>query len=80
MPADADLRTTRDVALATFARLRGLQIVRATRRGKHDFEFVFKDPDGSWPDLEVEFVNSECRRYDDEMRALKKLASGNGYG
>lgn len=80
MPGDRDLRKTRDLALATYMKLKGLPVVRATRRNRHDFEFLFRDPDNRWDELTIEFVNSDCRRYDDEMRSLKKLASGNGYG
>lgn len=75
---EAKLRTTRDLALATFARLRGLEIVRAARKSRGDFEFLFRDPDGKWDALRIEWTNSEFRRYDDEMRALKKLANGRG--
>ncbi len=80
MPHDASIRVVKDVALATYASLKGFQIVKAVRKSRRDFEFTFRDPDGKWEQLEIEFVNSECRRYDDAGRALKKLASGNGYG
>lgn len=72
-------RATRDLALAAFASLRGFEIVRARRR-KHEFEFLFRDPDGKWDGLRVEFTNSEFRRYDGEMLALKKLANGTQRG
>ena len=72
------VRTTKDLALAAYMNLNELEIVKASRRGR-DFEFTFRDPDERWEGLTVEFVNSRCRRYDDSMRTLKKLASGNGY-
>jgi len=73
-----NLRTTRDLALATWMRLQGLHVVRARREHKHQYEFMFRDHKGIWDQLTIEFVNSDCRQFDDEMRALKKLA-GNGY-
>lgn len=73
------VRTTKDLALAAYLKMKGLPIVRAARRGR-DFEFTFRDPEDRWDPLTIEFVNSECNRYDDSMRTLKKLASGNGYG
>jgi len=83
MQGDQALRITRDLALAAYLKLRGLRIVRALRKGRHDWEFTFEDPNRQWDTYAVEFTNSECRRYDDEMRALKKLAgehrkNGNG--
>ena len=72
------VRTTKDLALAAYLKMKGLPIVRASRRGR-DFEFTFRDPEEQWDTLTVEFVNSECSRYDDAMRSLKKLSSGNGY-
>ena len=72
------VRVTKDLALAAYLKMKGIPIVRATRRGR-DFEFTFRDPDGLWDSLTIEFVNSECSRYDDSMRSLKKLSSKNGY-
>jgi hypothetical protein len=71
-------RVTKDLALAAFMNLNELEVVRAKRKGR-DFEFTFRDPEDRWEALTIEFVNSRCRRYDDSMRTLKKLASGNGY-
>ncbi len=63
---------TRDLALASFCLQHGLEILKATRRGK-EFEFVFRDPDNQAADLNVQFANSAEARFDAAMRALKKL-------
>ena len=72
------LRNTRDLPLAAWMKMKGLRIVSAARRGRHEFAFAFADPDQRWDDLEVEFTNSESRLFDDSMRSIKKLAGKNG--
>jgi hypothetical protein len=72
MAGENGLRETRDLALAAYWKMRGLVIVRATRRGK-DFEFLLRDPEGHADALAVEFANSEAQKFDSEVRALKKL-------
>jgi len=64
--------TTSDIALAAYLRLKRLVLVECTNEGPK-FRFVFKDPEEKAEDLAMEFVNSDCRRYDDEMRSLKKI-------
>lgn len=72
-----DLRTTRDLALATYVKMHRLEVVKAVRTGKHYFEFMFRDPDRKFDDLALAFANSECQRFDNEMRSLKKLCMRN---
>ncbi len=77
MVGENGLRETRDLALAAYWKMRGLVIVRATRRGK-EFEFLFHDPDGRADELAMEFANSEAQRFDNEVRAIKKLCQLDG--
>lgn len=73
MSTDARNRyTTSDIAVAAYLKLRGVRLVDCGRDGQK-FSFVFDDPDGKCGDLALEFINSDCRRYDDEMRSLKKV-------
>lgn len=69
--------STRDLALAAFCLEHGLEVVRATRRGR-EFEFLFRDPDSRGDELAVAFANSPEARFDAAMRALKKLCHRNG--
>ena len=70
---------TRDLALAAFCLEHGLEIVRATRRGK-EYEFLFRDPEHQAGELSIRFANSPEARFDAAMRAIKKLCHRNGSG
>ena len=63
--------TTSDIALAAYLKLQGLRLVECGRADK--FNFVFDDPDDRAEQLAIEFINSDMRKYDDEMRSLKKI-------
>ena len=63
--------STSDIALAAYLKLRGLILIECDRGDK--FNFVFDDPEGIAESLALEFANSDMRRYDDEMRSLKKV-------
>jgi len=70
---DADIKTykTSDMALAAYLKLKGLKLIKCGRDGK--FQFTFEDPGEVAEDLALEFVNSDIRKYDDEIRSLKKV-------
>jgi len=69
--------STSDIALAAYLKLQGMLLVECGRDGQK-FRFVFEDPDDRGAHLALEFVNSECRRYDDEIRSLKKVLYSSG--
>jgi hypothetical protein len=69
--ADDQNYKTSDIALAAYLKLKGLKLVQCSRDGK--FQFVFEDPENKAEDLALEFVNSDIRKYDDEIRSLKKV-------
>ena len=58
---------TSDIALAAYLKLKGLKLIQCNRDGK--FNFLFEDPNGKAEDLAFEFVNSDIRKYDDEIRS-----------
>lgn len=62
---------TSDIALAAYLKLCGLKLIECTREDK--FNFVFEDPKKEAESLALDFANSDMRRYDDEMRSLKKI-------
>ncbi len=63
--------TTSDIAVAAYLKLKGLKLINCSRQDK--FVFEFEDPNGQAGILSLEFINSEIRKYDDEMRSLKKI-------
>lgn len=65
---------TKDLALATYVKMHGLTVTKASRQGR-DYEFLFADPDGKAEKLRYAFANSECQKFDYEMRTLKILTS-----
>jgi len=69
--------TTSDIALAAYLKLKGVRLVDCGKDGQK-FSFIFEDPSFSCEDLALEFANSDCRRYDDEMRSLKKVLYSKG--
>lgn len=79
-PRHARERDTKDLALAAYAHMRGLKILRAVecRRGRaNEYQFLFDDPAGEWDQIAVDFTNSEAIRFDNSVRGLKKLCKTN---
>lgn len=79
-PRQARYKQTRDLAFAAYAHMQGLRVKKAEecRKGNaNEYRFSFDDPDGRWEDLYVSFANSEASRYDNSVRALKKLCKRN---
>lgn len=66
-----DTYSTSDIALAAYLKLSGLRLIECGRADK--FNFVFEDPEGKAEQMAIEFINSDMRKYDDEMRSLKKI-------
>lgn len=62
---------TSDIALAAYFKLKGLKLVECKKDDK--FIFSFEDPENIASQLAIEFINSDMRRYDDEIRSLKKI-------
>jgi hypothetical protein len=63
------------LSLAAYLKMKGLKLdsVKRPVSGSAQFYFIFHDPDGQFETLEVEFFNSESRKFDDEVRALKDM-------
>lgn len=79
-PRQARHKQTRDLAFAAYAHMVGLRVVRAEecRQGNaNEYRFSFDDPDGQWEEIYVAFTNSEASRFDNSVRALKKLCKRN---
>jgi len=69
-------RETGELALAAYAHMRGMRIVKAedSRRGRiTEYRFTIHDPDGIWDQVCIEFANSEAQKHDASVRTLKRL-------
>jgi len=69
--------STSDIALAAYLKLKGMILVECGKDGQK-FRFVFEDPGDQGEQFALEFVNSDFRRYDDEIRSLKKVLYSTG--
>lgn len=75
-PQHAKHRETGELALAAYAHMRGMRVVKAedSRRGRNlEYRFTIYDPDGIWDDVCIEFANSEAQKHDASVRTLKRL-------
>jgi hypothetical protein len=75
---EAAYRDTNELALAAYASMRGLEVVKAQRWKKEraiEYKFSFKDPEGIWDQLRIDFTNSESLKFDLAVRNLKKLCA-----
>lgn len=62
---------TTDLGTAAFVHMH-LPVHGVTQDGGR-FTFSFEDPDDQGAKLQLAYMNSECRQYDEKMRSLKKL-------
>ncbi len=75
-PKHSDYRTTGGMALAAYAHMNGMRIVKAEefRRGRvTEYLFTVHDPDGKWDQLCIDYANSEAQKHDASVRTLKRL-------
>lgn len=54
----------------------GLEIL-GVRRQRSKFVFLFMDPEHRGGQLQVDYINSTCRKFDSAVRSLKKLCYDN---
>lgn len=64
---------TSDLAIAAYLMLKGLQLLSAGKLPSGKFQFIFADPDTKARQLAVQFLSSECCKFDTHVKNLKKL-------
>lgn len=64
---------TSDLALSAYLKMKGIELLRVDRSDPNRAVFYFDDMAETIEGLVFEFVNSDFRKYDAEIRALKKL-------
>ena len=64
---------TSDLAIAAFLMLKEYKLVEATRESSGKFRFVFEDPDSTAKSTAVQFLSSDCCKFDTHIKNLKKI-------
>lgn len=76
-PTDSDpvIWETTDLGTAAYIKSRGVSIhgVRKVSSKGGQFVFMFRDDDCVCRRYQIEFMNSDCRKFDAAVRSLKKL-------
>ena len=79
MARDSDTLSTTDIGLAAYYLLHGLELTGIERdpnvRNTLDCIFCFRDPAGVADELLIRWTNSAEQRFDNQMRALRKLVA-----
>jgi len=64
---------TSDIAIAAYLVIYGFALIDCKRLPDGKFYFEFNDPQNMARLKSIEFVNSDCCKYDNQVRNLKKL-------
>lgn len=64
---------TSDLAIAAYLMLHEFKLVDAGKLTSGKFRFVFEDPDKKAKSKAVEFLSSDCSKFDTHIKNLKKL-------
>lgn len=64
---------TSDLAIAAYLMLKGFNLLDAGRHPSGKFKFVFEDPDDNARIKAVEFLSSDCCKFDTHIKNLKKI-------
>ena len=67
---------TPDIATAAFLLMKGFKILKAGKVSGR-YQFVFDDPQGTAQSVCLEFMNSECSRFDSCLRNLRSMVREN---
>ena len=64
---------THDLALAAYLLIKGFMLQDAFISSKGVYVFRFHDVNGKIPQVAIEFINSDCARFDAQIKNLKKI-------
>jgi len=64
---------TSDLALAAYLHMKGIPIVKADASNSGKFKFIFDNTGDQCDALSYVFINSECAKFDNHVRMLKKM-------
>jgi len=68
-----ELYETSDLAIAAYLMLHDFKLLDASRLASGKFKFVFEDPKKQAKSKAVEFLSSDCCKFDTHIKNLKKL-------
>ena len=64
---------TSDLAIAAYLMLHDYKLVDASRLQSGRFSFIFEDPNSTAKKKAVEFLASDCCKFDTHIKNLKKI-------
>ena len=64
---------TSDLAIAAYLMLHNFVLIDASRLPSGKFSFIFEDPDSKAKKRAVEFLSSDCCKFDTHIKNLKKI-------
>ncbi len=64
---------THDIAVAAYLMMKGLPLKDAYVNSSGTYVFELEDSSQRAKNLSIEFLNSECSRFDNQMRNLRKI-------
>lgn len=69
--------TVTSLSLAGYLMMRGAQLANGKRslKDSREFEFVFEDPRGEIEKWSLDFLQSDCRKFDDCVRHLRSIVN-----
>jgi hypothetical protein len=69
---------TNDLGLSAYLMIHGLSLKDASVNARGVYIFEFEDPNSEAKKLSIKFLNSECARYDQQVRNLRTLLKSSG--
>jgi len=69
---------TNDLGLAAYLMIKGLVLKDANINSRGTYVFEFEDPDKKAKSLSISFLNSECAKFDQQVRNLRTLLKTSG--
>ena len=72
-PSKSNTFVTSDIAIAAYLATHGFSLIDCRRLPDGRFYFEFDDSSGTARQKSVEFVNSDCCKFDNHIRNLKKI-------
>ena len=63
---------TSDLGIAAYLLCKGVKLVSASR-GSGRYEFIFEDRDDMCIRYSIDYVNSECSKFDAQIKNLKNI-------
>lgn len=71
---ESNVFVTNDMSFAAYLSMKGMRLLRANKLGR-SFKFVFENK-GNIEQLRFDYISSECSKFDDAVRKLKRIVFG----